>query len=138
MYRRRRYPRRSISKYSWTKEFRFVTQGSATGQATTLLYDALVPSVVKSITIDPTNTSSIFYLVVVVKSGESVNSVNFTDGQTFYEPESNVMLWCAGANDNPYKTNTVRKLNPGDKLYMVTYSSAALARQALCQFYVGS
>ena len=115
-----------------------LNQGASIGQATTLLYDALVPSVVKNIRVDFSTTTSIFYLVVLVKSGESVNTINFTDGNTFYEPESNVMYWSVGASDNPYGTKTVRKLNPGDKLYLVSYSTASLARQCVLQFYVGS
>lgn len=138
MYRRRRYPRRSISKYTWTKEFRMANQTAATGQVSTLLYDAIVPSVVKNIRMDPSTTSSIFFLVVLVKSGESVNDINFVDGNTFYEPESNVMYWSVGSSDNPYGTKTVRKMNPGDKLYLVSYSTALLARQCILQFYVGS
>ena len=137
MYRRRRYSRRYSSKYSWTKELRSISQ-TGTGQVGTLLYEALVPSLVKNIRVDNVGTNVVAHLVVVVKSGESLNSINFTDGSPFYEPESNVMLWTLSSGTDPYQTKTARKLNPGDKLYYVTFVSGEATRQALCQFYVGS
>ena len=137
MYRRRRY-RRSISKYSWTKELRTVAQASTTGQVATLLYDAVVPSVVKGVSVDSISVTNVFQAIILVKAGDTLNTISLVDGATFYQPESNVMWWSVTPGDDPYTSRSVRKMNPGDKLYFVTTTSGAQKREAIVQFYVGS
>ena len=67
------------------------------------------------------------WCIVLVKDGNSANSISISDAATFYEPEQNVLAFGvhSGQQDGPDSTHfmgttkTMRKLMGGDQLIFV-------------------
>jgi len=119
-----------------------VSQTLNTTQQSTDLVTATFPCTVTGIRWDGTasaaSTAGVrgFWALVLVKDGNSANTMAVSDGSTLYEPEQNVLAFghfqCydtdAGTGPGGVhimgSTKTMRKLMGGDKLSLITIASA--------------
>jgi len=82
--------------------------------------------------------TQIAWVIVVVRDGDAPNSISFSNGSNFYQPEQNVLTWgltelAAGTQTdaNPPKrvwrgdTKTMRKLKQGDQLFFTSLGGPA-------------
>ena len=82
---------------------------------------------------------STYWAIILLKDGETINTMATSDGSTLYNPEQNVMVWGNGSllaqntTTGPAgwgwkgDTKTMRKLMGGDKLVWIGLSNAASA-----------
>ena len=84
-----------------------------------------------------TSDVSSFWAIILVKDGETINTMATSDGSTLFNPEQNVLVWGnasylsqttttgpAGFNFQG-DTKTMRKLMGGDRLVFIAISTAA-------------
>ncbi len=78
-------------------------------------------------------TSTAFYhwAIVIVRAGVTQDTLTTTDGATFFDPESNCLVFGAGTIDNNVQsrvvegsTKTMRKMQGGDALVFIAKGSA--------------
>ncbi len=86
-----------------------------------------------------TGDLSLFWAIILVKDGESINTMATSDGSTLYAPEQNVLVWgntsllAQNTTTGPAgdrwigDTKTMRKLMGGDKLVWIGLATAASA-----------
>ncbi len=75
-----------------------------------------------------TGTANFWWAIILVKDGNSANTMAISDASTFYEPEQNVLAFGLGAleDEGPDSmlssgnTKTMRKLMGGDQLLFIT------------------
>ena len=117
-----------------SKELVVIAKDDVSTQVTTVLHTASFPCTVTGLRWD-LNTiqdggiaaSAGFWVIAVVREGVTIDTIQVGDGNTFFEPEQNVMafginLVNQGASGHPDdhssvgSTKTMRKLQTGDTL----------------------
>ena len=111
-------------------------------QVSTQLLDITFPATVAGLRwslsynhILTTSDANLLWAIVVVRDGETVNSMSASDGANFYTPEQNVLAFGAlrptrtDAGQATYtwegNTKTMRKLAVGDELHLIVDGSSA-------------
>lgn len=128
------------------KEIIVINDASATGvQESTLLTTATFPCTITGIRWDfgvlaaSAAANCLFWAIVVVKDGDSVNNFATSDASSMYQPEQNVIAFGSGiinsssANGGPLvrswtgSTKSMRKLMAGDQLFFTYIGQGATA-----------
>jgi len=140
------------------KELKAVLQAPTTTPGATVLKTTTFPCTVVGLrwslsAIGNTTTAGIIYwAIVVVKDGNTVNSMAVSDAADFYTPEQNVLAFGSGYTTDldlaagpgavqwEGSTKTMRKLMGGDVLQIisVTDSATAAAFRGVVQFFCKS
>ena len=134
-----KYPKKSISK-------EIVTIGgpvNANSQADQTVFTATFPCSVGAIRLD-INTSAVtplYYVVMVVRDGQALPSINISPGQPTITPEKDVFsCGIVETNTSLYtiSVKTKRKMQRGDGLVCLFYndSGTALDVKGVCQFFI--
>ncbi len=132
------------SRRPTAKELIFVAQTATTSNVATTIKTTTFPCTIVglrwSITFESqvsTNNSVISWIIVVVKDGNTANTISQSNGADMYTPEQNVMAFGTvtvlandetGGNQNSMiqgTTKTMRKLQGGDLLQFITLSNVA-------------
>lgn len=95
-----------------------------------------------------TGTAQLWWAIVLVKDGNSANTIAVSDAATFYEPEQNVLAFGMKAMEDEGpdtsffegSTKTMRKLMGGDKLIFIARGVATntVNLNAIVQFFCKS
>ena len=141
------------------KQLISVSQAISTTQTDTKLLDITFPATLVGLrwaisfngilTAAPTNMS---WAIVIVRDGETANTMNRSDGATFYSPEQNCLTFGifripdtdAGAGPVTIQwsdsTKTMRKMAVGDELHIIGEGSSASTGQmiGIVQFFTKS
>lgn len=126
----------------------------------TLLFSADFPCTITGLRWDvgiyntKTTQNQFYWAIVLVKSGTSLQIINVSDTNKLYEPETNVLAFgvsslapqlAADTGPGPVSmqltgsTKTMRKMQPGDKLYHVSDSTGAnIGVRGAIQFFCKS
>ncbi len=125
-------------------------------QAATTLITATFPCTITGIrwngAINATavGATQIRWAIILVKDGNSPNTMATSDGSTLYEPEQNVLTWgVVTANDFDGgtgssiqaldgSTKTMRKLMGGDQIQIIFFANAAATVNMAVQFFCKS
>jgi len=115
-----------------------VIHGISTTQAETTLITATFPCTVTGLrweigAIGGPQSTSVRWAIIIVRDGNSANTIGASDGSDLYAPEQDVMAfgvqWCPdtdNGNSNIHwtgSTKSMRKLMGGDKIIFVTKGS---------------
>jgi len=120
------------------KSLIYVAKSSVTAQVSTDLVTATFPCTITGLRWNIENksaSSTAIWAIILVKDGNSANTMAFSDGATMYEPEQNVLAWgvISVGTDNGGEpaqigtTKSMRKLMGGDKLVFITAAVAGTA-----------
>ncbi len=95
-----------------------------------------------------TGTAEFYWAIILVKDGNSANTVAISDGATFYEPEQNVLAFGLGSLEDSGpdsmlaegNTKTMRKLMGGDTIVFIVRGVATntVNLNAIIQFFCKS
>jgi len=132
------------SRRPTAKELIFVSHTATTANTATTLKTTTFPCTVVglrwALTFLSSSTASsgtVSWIIVVVKDGNSANTISQSNGADMYTPEQNVMAFGTvqtidadlGAGPQSFNimgsTKTMRKLQPGDLLQFISLSSVA-------------
>ncbi len=100
-----------------------------TSTITTCTYPCTVTGLRWNFTVNQdggTGLAHIVWAIIYLREGETIDGLTFSDGLTFYKPESSVLVWgYAGiSNSTEVKiiegtTKTMRKMQLGDAIHMI-------------------
>ena len=139
------------------KSIRVIVQNLFTTQQATTLITAVFPCTLMGLrwvldaTFSTASNQEFFWAIVLVRDGNTVNTILLADGNTLYEPEQNVLAWGHGsprdadvgggpvAQHIEGKSQTMRKLMVGDAVVLIQLSAAvAGSLQGAVQFFCKS
>ncbi len=132
------------SRRPTAKELIFVNQTATTSNVSTTIKTTTFPCTIVGLRWSlvfasnvSTNNSVISWIIVLVKDGNSANTISQSNGADMYTPEQNVMAFGTvsilandetGGNQNQLiqgMTKTMRKMQAGDLLQFITISTVA-------------
>ena len=131
-----------------------VNQSLSTTQQSTLLFSVTFPCTVVGLrwvldgTTSTAGNNTFFWAIVLVRDGNTANTMLVADTNTLYEPEQNALAWGHGAprdvdaGGGPAavhvegQTKTMRKLMIGDRIFMIQIAEAAVGNfEGAVQFF---
>ncbi len=126
------------------KELIYVSQTATTSNTATTLKTTTFPCTIVGLrwnmtcrSIIATGSSTVNWIIVLVKDGNSANTISQSNGADMYTPENNVMAFgTVDVSDNDLgigplsvqvqgQTKTMRKMQQGDLLQFITISTLA-------------
>lgn len=146
------------SRRPTAKELIFVAQTATTSNVETTLKTTTFPCTIVGLrwsigfTSTTANDHTVNWIIVIVKDGNSANTISQGNGADMYTPEQNVMAFGTvnlmsnaetGGNMNANvqgSTKTMRKLQGGDLLKFISFSNVATSTiiNGVVQFFCKS